>query len=63
MTTDEKKKKKATNATRKVSERNKKDAKRAHDGSAEIGFTTDQRISIEQMSVQKMGCIDRKNEA
>ena len=63
MTTDDKKVEKSTNATRKVSERNQKDGKRAHDGSAERGFTTDQRINIEQLSVQKMSCIDRKNEA
>ena len=40
-----------------------KDGERAHDSSAIRGFTTDQRINIEQLSVQKMSCVDRKNEA
>merc|ERR1740124_45293 len=63
LTTDDKKVEKSTNATRKVKERKKKDSERAHDSSAERGFSTDQRINIEQLRVQKMSCIDRKNEA
>ena len=44
-------------------ERNEKDGKSAHASSAVRGFTTDQRINIEQLSVQKMSCINQKNEA
>ena len=62
MVTDDKKVNKATNTTQK-SERNDKDSKRSHDSSAVKGFMTDPRINIEQLSVQKMNCIDRKNEA
>eukprot|EP00548_Thalassiothrix_antarctica_P015743 CAMPEP_0194166986 /NCGR_PEP_ID=MMETSP0154-20130528/2433_1 /TAXON_ID=1049557 /ORGANISM="Thalassiothrix antarctica, Strain L6-D1" /LENGTH=427 /DNA_ID=CAMNT_0038877803 /DNA_START=367 /DNA_END=1647 /DNA_ORIENTATION=- len=63
LTIDDKKVEKSTNATRKVKERKKKDSERAHDSSTERGFSTDQRINIEQLRVQKMSCIDRKNEA
>jgi len=63
MTTDDKKVDRVTTASKKVNERKQKDNERVHDTSAERGFSTDQRISIEQLSVQKQSCIDRKNEA
>ena len=57
------KKIKTTDVSIKKKESTVKDGERAHDSSAIRGFTTDQQINIEQLSVQKMSCVDRKNEA
>ena len=63
MTLDGKKVPKSTTATRKVSEYKNKDDTRAHDSSAMRVFSTDQRINVEQLRVQKMSCICHKNES
>ena len=62
MTSDDKKVPKSTTATRKASERENKDNERACGSSTVRGFSTDQRTNVEQLRVQKMSCIDRKNE-
>lgn len=53
MSADEKKVMNTISATLKQSEHNKKDDERSHDSSAVRGFSTDQKINIEQLNVQK----------
>ena len=65
LLTDEtnKSKKECTRSQRRLAEKKEKVDDSAHDSSAARGFSTDQRINIETLNVQKQNQIDRIAEA